>query len=96
MENPESWNILTSSLAVSQLDKIEETRRFLVEQGLIDPDKATKLVFSKVVNGVLEEGEMTGPSESLRISIQLDSLGVTTDKANKADPWGDIAKSCRD
>ncbi len=96
MESPESWNLLTSSLAVSQLDRIEATWAFLVLQGIVDPRDVTRQAFATIVGEVIEEGEITGPSEALRVATRLGSLGMTTGAAHKPDPWGKIAKSRRE
>ena len=95
MENPESWNLLTSSLAVSRLDRIEATWAFLVLQGVVDPHDRAKQAFATIVGEVLEQGEITGPSKALRVATRLGSHGMTTGAASEPDPWGKIAKSRR-
>ena len=93
MENPEYWNLLTSSLATNNLNKINETWAFLVLQGLVEADDSGKLAFNIALEKVNEEGEITGPSIPQRVASELQHAGVATKLANISDPWGKIAKS---
>ena len=92
MENPQSWNLLTSSLAVSTLEDIERTWSFLVLQGLVRTDAASRQVVAHSIGEVLEEGENTGPSMAFRVAAKLQKAGITAGRATQSDPWAKLAK----
>ena len=92
MENPEGWDLLTSSLAVSNLNDVNKTWAFLRTQGLLVWQGKAQQAFEEIVAEVLTQGEITGPSEAHRIAVRLKSAGITTELATTPDPWGETAK----
>jgi hypothetical protein len=95
LESPQTWNLLTSSLAVSNLRKTHDTWSFLVVQGLVVDTAQERNAFRQIVKRVLAEGQITGPSEALRVASDLSSSGIATPAASQPDPWGKIAESRR-
>ena len=93
MESPESWSLLTSSLAVSTLDRRSFTWAFLVTQGLIDPENLPVQAFFSVIEDVKQRGDVTGPSEAARVAGQLETMSVTTKLAKTPDPCATLAES---
>ena len=93
MENPNGWDLLTSSLATSKLTDPSTTWAFLVLQGLVRDDENARGKFGKITKEVLAEGPITGPSEPCRISSALVAAGLNLPPSRTPDPWGKIAKS---
>ena len=93
MESPQSWNLLTSSLAVSELGDSARTWSFLLLQGLVSADDPAREIVERSIAEVQEEGEITGPTMALRIADRLHAAGITTDLASRSDPWGEVAKA---
>jgi hypothetical protein len=93
LESPQTWDLLTSSLAVSNLRKTSDTWSFLVVQGLVGDTGQERDAFQQIVNRVLAEGQITGPSEALRVASDLFSSGIASPAASTPDPWGKIAES---
>ena len=93
MENPQSWSLLVSSLAVSHLEDIERTWAFLVLQGLVRTDRVSKEILVRSIDEVLEEGEITGPSTALRIAGKLHAAGIASGLATQSDPGAELAKA---
>ena len=93
MESPQTWDLLTASLAVSNLRETYETWAFLVAQGLVGDTGPERDAFRQIVERVLAEGQITGPSEALRVASDLSSSGIATPAAREPDPWGKIAES---
>jgi hypothetical protein len=96
MEPPESWNLLTSSLAVSNLDELDSTWAFLVIQGLVTDGELQRNSVAAIVHEVRAEGEITGPSEARRIADGVISRKISTVRALHPDPWGKAAKARRE
>ena len=92
MESPDTWTLLTSSLAVSKLGDVGKTWAFLVSQGLISSRDSGLLVLRKAVEEVEREGEITGPSEARRVAGKLHSAGLAAPLADEPDPWAKTAK----
>ena len=93
MESPESWSLLTGTLAVCNLRDVDKTWAFLVLQGLVNASESGRQALERAIAVVEEEGEITGPSDALRVANQLHARGITTPLSTTPDPWGKTAKS---
>ena len=93
MENPESWDILTSSLNVTRLMDVSITWAFLVLQGLVRDKDGDRNVFATFVREVAAEGPVDGPSPAAGISSRLVRAGMTLPPAQRPDPDGQIAEA---
>jgi hypothetical protein len=71
MESPEGWDLLTSSLAVSNLARTDETWTFLVERGLVKDGAGEREAFASIVARIHADGPVTEPSDALRAAIAL-------------------------
>lgn len=91
MENPQSWNLLTSSLAVSNLEDPSTTWAFLVVQGLVHDRADDRATFGRIVRDVLNEGPITGPSEASRVSMRLVQAGLNLPAGTLTDASGKLA-----
>ena len=96
MESPKGWNLLTSSLAVSDRDHLVAAWPFLAVQGLVRDGEEERRKFGRIVEDVQAEGEITGPSQEFRVAQGIVSHGINTPLASQPDPWGEIAQSRRD
>ncbi len=94
MESPDTWNLLTSSLAASNLEEPREAWAFLVVQGLVHDQPGDRQQFVAAVARVQAEGPITGPSEPLRIAMQIAALSCPI--AQTPDPGGQIAAARRE
>jgi len=92
MESPESWNLLTASLSVCDLEKHEAAWAFLTAEGLVRDNPADREVFFNVVKQELERGPIMGPSIASRVAAKLKSGRAVLLPAETPDPWGRIAK----
>ena len=90
MESPEGWDLLTSSLAVSDL---VAAWPFLVVQGLVRDGEEERRNFARIIEGVKAEGEITGPTQAYRVAQGIVSHGMNTPLASQPDPWGRMAQS---
>jgi hypothetical protein len=93
MEHPRTWDLLTSSLAVSDLSREPETWAFLVIQGLVRDGEREREAFAKVTRAEGRRGDITGPSLPCRIAGGLRRELVTLPPADRADPEGELAVS---
>jgi hypothetical protein len=92
-EYPGEWDLLTASLAVSDLKEPFEAWSFIVLQGLVrdEPGEA----FVTLVETVAGREPIPGPSDALLIADELTEIGITTEKALAPDPFGKVAKKRR-
>ena len=88
MESPTSWNLMTSSLFVSNLDEPGETWAFLIDQGLVRDQPGDRDRFVGLLDREVARGEITGPSISSRIAGALVVAGLTLPAAEQPDPDG--------
>ena len=95
MENPDQWDLLTASLAVSDLVDLSQTWAFLVLQGLVRDDGPARQQFDEIVLEVSAEGPITGPSEALRIASRIDRAGLALERSRRPDPMGRLALARR-
>ncbi len=89
MESPASWDLLTASLAVCNLQKPFAAWAFLVVQGLVRDVSGDREIFVEIIQ---EEGrDITGPSVARRVAGSLSSAEIALEAAGIPDPWGKIA-----
>ena len=88
MESPSIWNLLTSSLAVGQLENPHEAWAFLVVQGLVNDTGPERDAFLEIVRKQQAREPMIGPSIHLRVAGALVKAGITRPAAEAPDPWG--------
>ena|SRR5271165_748035 len=93
MEDPTSWNLLTSSLAVCDVSRKGEAWAFIVLQGLVSGKAGDFDKFVAIVDEIRQEGPRTGPSEALRIEVRLRQVVSISPLAEIPDPWGVVATS---
>ena len=91
MESGGSWNILTASLAVSNLEQPAAAWAFLVWQGLVRDAPGDRDLFFSFLGRELERGPITGPTVALRVGTALESAGITLPAGTVPDPWAKIA-----
>ena len=91
MEPPDSWDLLTASLAVCNLQDPARAWRFVTHQRLIQDTPENQKLFFETTQYELDRGPVTGPSEPCRIAGSLGRAGVVDATLNVADPNGDIA-----
>lgn len=91
MESTQTWDLLTASLAVCDLARPREAWAFLVVQGLVHDEPGMREQFVAIVEQVLADGPITGPSEPRRIAGRM--LGMRREAANQPDPDGKIARA---
>lgn len=90
MESPASWDLLTASIAASNLQKPFTAWAFLVVQGLVRDMPGDREIFVEIV--VKEKDrDITGPSAALRVASSLRRAEIALEAAKVADPWGEIA-----
>ena len=93
MENPASWNLLTSSVAASDLGDLSVAWAFLVVQGLVRDEEGDRREFAAIVSHVRGAGATTGPSEARRIASQIVRSGLGLPASRQPDPGGAIARA---
>ena len=94
MEHPQSWDLLTSSLAVWDLDT--DARRawaFLVVQDLVRDDSEDRSSFLRIVREEIAQGPITGPSVPKRVASELRTIGVAVRQRERPDPMAQIAQA---
>lgn len=89
-ESPKTWDLLTASIAVSDLTKPFSAWAFLVIQGLVRDAPGDRDQFAHVVHAESEE-EITGPTLALRLALRLAKAGIALPAGQAADPWGKVA-----
>jgi hypothetical protein len=92
VESPDSWNLLTASLSVCDLEKPEAAWTFLTAQGLVRDNPADRELFFSVVKQEWDRGPNMGPSFASRVADKLKSGNMVLPTAETPDPWGRIAK----
>lgn len=91
MESPETWDLLTASLAVADLSHPEFVWAFLVVQGLVRDRIGDRENFIALVAVEQDKGPVTGPSLAARISAELVKRDISYSKDQLADPHAKIA-----
>ena len=92
MESPESWNLLTASLSVCDLENPEAAWTFVTAQGLVRDNPADREVFFNVVKQEWDRGPSMGPSIASRVAAKLTAGNIVLSTGETPDPWGKIAK----
>lgn len=94
-EYPGEWDLLTASLAVSDLKEPFEAWSFIVLQGLVRDQSGDRETFVKLVERVAGREPIPGPSDALLIASELIEISIATEKAAAPDPFGKVAKKRR-
>lgn len=92
MESPDIWNLLTASLAISDLNRPHEAWGFYVVQGLVSDSGEERDTFVEIVRDVQAGADIIGPSVAFRVAGSLTLAGVTLPAGQVPDPWGKCAK----
>jgi hypothetical protein len=95
MEFPGEWNLLTSSLAVSDLADPKDTWKFLAAQGLVRDQGPHCATFVTLVEQERHAPPRPGPSLAYRLAERLHELGLATWYGRLPDPWGILARPRR-
>ena len=89
MECPTTWNLLTSSLAVIELNRPMSAWAFLAVQELVRNEPADRDTFCLILSD--EPESVTGPSFPARVAARLQHAGLALPAAEKPDPRGRLA-----
>ncbi|HZS05767.1 MAG TPA: zinc ribbon domain-containing protein [Blastocatellia bacterium] len=92
-ESPEGWNLLTSSIAVCDLQQPALVWAFLSVQGLVRDQPGDRGNFLQIVQQ--ESYDITGPTRASRIASALRSAGIALPGSGLPDPFGKIAMERR-
>ena len=92
MENPESWDLLTASLAVCNLADSNTTWTFLTRHGLVRDVVGDSATFEGLVQQALNRAPIPGPSVARSIAAALQQAGIALPAGAAPDPWGKMAK----
>jgi hypothetical protein len=90
MESPETWDLLTSSLAISSLADVSLTWAFLVVQGLVRDEPGDCQTFRGFAENATAN-EITGPSAAARVALSLKGAGIAQPVGLTPDPWARLA-----
>ena len=88
MESPVSWDLLTASLAVTDLQRPFAAWAFLVTQGLVRDTPGDRDVFADASRREIERGPITGPSLACRLASVLTRAGIALPAGHVPDPGG--------
>jgi hypothetical protein len=92
MENPATWNLLISSLAVCDLQKPDKVWAFLALQGLVRDLAGDRDFFYGIIHREKAVGEITGPSLQSRIAGRLQEFGIALALGAEPDPNAEMAR----
>jgi hypothetical protein len=90
MESPETWDLLTSSLAISNLAQVSLTWAFLVVQGLVRDEPGDCEAFGRFVEDATTN-PLTGPSAAARVALSLKGASIARPGGLTPDPWARVA-----
>jgi len=90
MESPGSWDLLTSSLAISDLTQPLNVWAFLVVQGLVSDSGPQRDAFLNIVRHE-QQLDITGPSLPARVAHELFGTKIANPIGQGADPWATCA-----
>ena len=90
MESPETWDLLTSSLAISNLAQVSLTWAFLVVQGLVRDEPGDCETFRRLAEDATAN-PITGPGASARVALSLKAAGIAQPGGLTPDPWARVA-----
>ena len=89
-ESPETWDLLTASLAVCDLRDAQRAWSFLVHHDLVRDEEGDRERFIAIVQYEIPR-EITGPTLSRRVALSLGSAGLTLPAGDTPDPMARIA-----
>ena len=92
MEPPESWDLLTASLAVCDLAHSEVAWAFLTRHGLVRTSVGDVATFKSLIRQEVHRGPITGPSIARRVATALQVRGIALSAGEAPDPWGKLAE----
>jgi len=87
MENPETWDRITASLAQFLPEEPDEAWEFLLSEGFVRGDDHD--AFVEIVNA--EDRDITGPSRALRVANAMGEASLLIGDAYDDDPTGALA-----
>src|SRR5437764_9731331 len=90
MESPETWDLLTSSLAISNFADVSLAWAFLVVQGLVRDEPGDRETFRRLADDATMN-PITGPSASARVARSLTGAGIAQPGGLTPDPWARVA-----
>lgn len=90
MESPESWDLLTASLAISNLHDPSSTWTFLVVQGLVRDEPRDCEAFGRFAQVEVNQ-VITGPSAAARVALSLREAGIAQPAGRTPDPCARMA-----
>jgi len=91
MESPATWDLLTASLAVSNLNEPLSSWAFLVREGLVRDEPGDREAFVEFAQHEMAH-PITGPSAASRVARRLREAGIPQPGSDDPDPWAKIAK----
>lgn len=86
MESPDTWDALTASLAISDLDDPSLTWAFLVIQGFVRDEPGDRETFGLLAEDATTN-PITGPSAAARVAFGLRDAGIARTAGSTPDPW---------
>jgi hypothetical protein len=89
-ESPAGWDLLTASIAVSDLTEPFSAWAFLVLQGLVRDAPGDRDLFARAVREESAQ-EITGPTAARRVAIRLSRAGIALESGQAPDRWGKVA-----
>jgi hypothetical protein len=91
MEWPGSWDLLTASLAATDLQRPFAAWAFLFIQGLVRDAPGDREAFADFIREEVERGPITGPSVACRVAGSLAQAGIALPAGRVPDPHGAVA-----
>ena len=92
MEDPATWDLLTSSLAACKLDNPHRAWAFLVLQHLVRDNSGDRESFCQLLRQEIAEDPVIGPSLAARLADALAIAGIALPPAQILDPGAETAK----
>jgi hypothetical protein len=91
MEWPGSWDLLTASLAATDLQRPFAAWAFLVIQGVVRDAPGDREAFADIIREEVQRGPITGPSVACRVAGSLAQAGIALPASRAPDPHGTVA-----
>ena len=85
MEYPGFWNLLTASLAVSDLEQGEDAWAFVTALELVHDSPEARAQFLEIVRTEIERGPITGSSMAFRVSLAIKAAALARPRAEEPD-----------
>jgi len=92
MEDPGTWDLLTASLAVLDLQQPSAAWAFLVVQGLVRDSPGDRDAFAAIVRREVERGPITGPTVASRVAELLARAEIALPAGRIPDPGAATAE----